>query len=162
MVRPTINSVKHIVQHTPAETTIGTLDSINIANVVENPQSDVAIQIGAGTTLKAVFVEMWFMTTDNQPGSANVTLEKVSSGASLMTFAEQSVLHTYKNKKNVLYTTQGLVGDANTNPMGLIRQWIAIPKGKQRFGLGDNLVLNIAAITGSVNHCGLFIYKAYT
>lgn len=79
-----------------------------------------------------------------------------------MTFTNSATLDSYSNKKNVLYTTQGLTPDANGNPIPFVRQWFKIPKGKQRFGLTDSLVLNISANVEDVTHCGLMIYKEQT
>jgi len=58
-----------------------------------------------------------------------------------------------------LYTTQGLTSEQNANAVPIIRQWFKIPKGKQRFGLGDQMVLNISAAQEGVENCGMFIFK---
>jgi len=81
-----------------------------------------------------------------------------------MTHAQSQILHDYPNKKNLFKTSQGLLGDANSNAVPIFREWIAIPKGKQRIGLGDTLVFNLAALgemDQDVEVCGLVIYKEY-
>ena len=85
------------------------------------------------------------------PGTApNATLSDITS------------MNSYANKKNILYTTQGVLGDTNSNPIPAMRGWFKIPKGKQRFGLGDKLNLNITSLTADgMENCGIFIYKEY-
>jgi len=44
-----------------------------------------------------------------------------------------------------------------------MRGWYKIPKTKQRFGLGDRLVLQIASQgTDALDFCGFATYKEYT
>jgi len=161
MVRAIINSRKHYRQVTLASVLSGANTQESIVIVSQTADESLAQQVGAGTVIKAVFVELWMLATSQQPSTFNVTLEKISSGGPSMSFANSVNLHQYNNKKNVLYTTQGLIGDANSNPTPVMRQWYAIPKGKQRFGLGDSLVLNISSITEDTQYCGLFIFKSY-
>ena len=90
--------------------------------------------------------------------------EKISSGGPLMTQPDTVTLNDYPNKKNILKTSQGVIGDANTNTTPVFREWIAIPKGKQRMGLGDRLMLNVSCLAEAANDleiCGMFIYKEY-
>ncbi len=79
-----------------------------------------------------------------------------------MTFTNSATLDSYTNKKNLLYITQGVSPDANGNPVPVLRQWFKIPKGKQRFGLADALILNLSANVEDMTHCGVFIYKEQT
>ena len=105
---------------------------------------------------------MWYLGSSAQPVFHVSTVEKLTSGASEMTSVQASLLNEYPNKKNIFQTSQGLIGDANTNPIPVFREWIKIPKGKQRMGLGDKLVLNIAARGEAANDievCGFYIYK---
>ncbi len=161
-MKPPINSVKHIVQRSLVTIDTGTILNIGVAAADELPDSSSKVRIGA--TIKAVYVELWYIGSSSQPVTQTSCLEKNVAGAPVMTHAEAQVLHDYPNKKNLYYTTQGIVGDANTNPAPLVRGWFKIPKGKQRFGLGDNLTFNIAALGEAANDlevCGLFIYKEY-
>ena len=161
MVRPVINSRKHYRQVTLASAEMATINQESIVLVTQSVDEGLASQVSAGTVIKAVFVELWLLATSQQPATFVVSLEKISSGGPAQSFANSVNLHQYNNKKNILYTTQGLIGDANSNPTPVMRQWYAIPKGKQRFGLGDSLVLNISSITDDTQYCGLFIFKSY-
>ncbi len=159
MVRPIINSEKKIIQHSLATAGFGTSVTINIADGTETPSS--ANQISVGSVVKAVFMELWVMSAGAQPGATTVIVEKLPGSSANITAGEMASLNTYRNKKNIFYTTQGLVGDSNTNPAPLFRQWIKIPKGKQRFGLGDRLQFTILGLVDDIEFCGLSIYKVY-
>lgn len=162
MVRPTVNSQKHILQ-----SSLFSVAGTSIVNVVplivdESPAG--TQQVAVGTTVKAIYCEYWVQGEATQPTTVNITVEKLESGAANMTFIQSQDLFGYSNKKNIFYTTQGIVGDANSNPIPFLRMWIKIPKGKQRFGLGDSLVVNIACITpdpDGLEVCGMALYKAY-
>jgi len=160
MVRPTINSEKHYNQIPINSVPMGTLTNENIVFVSATPTG--SAQIGPGTVIKAVFIELWILAGSQQPGSFTISVDKLSSGGTAMTFLEGAQLHDYTNKKNVLYVTQGVSPDANGNPVPVLRQWYKIPRGKQRFGLGDSLQLNISANVEDMTYCGLIVFKAYT
>ncbi len=155
-----INSEKHIIQTSPTEAGFGANFAIPVAKAVAAVTGQ-ADEVRVGALIKAVYVELWFQTGDNQPGSTTTMFEKLVSGQDFASIGDMNALHQYPNKKNVFETHQGLIGDANSNPMPLFRGWIKIPKGKQRIGLGDQLVLNVAGLTTAVTFCGLFIYKEY-
>ncbi len=162
-MKPIIHSQKHYVQQ--SRSSIATV-SIGIFDIIDSVQSTVANlvdEVVEGATIKAVFVEMWILDSAND-GSFVITLEKRPSGSPTQTFSNSNALGTYSNKKNVLYTTQGLSANNGVgNPVPIIRQWFKIPKGKQRFGLGDKLVLNITNNgPNNLELCGFFLYKELT
>jgi len=158
-MRPIITSKKHYVQ-TPINTVMeATILNIEYVNAVAEPSA--GRDVLEGSIVKAVYIEMWLLAGANQPGSVTVSVEKVPALADQMTFLQGATLTDYPNKKNILFTSQGVIGDANTNPVPFMRQWFKIPKGKQRFGLGDKLVLNIQANTEDITHCGLAVFKEY-
>ena len=159
MVRPTINSEKHIVQFALTTATAGATVPLEIASASANPTTRTDVRVGA--TIKAVYIEIWANASMNPQGSTVMIVEKQSSGGNPANFSEMGNLHDYNNKKNIFYTTQGVTGDNNSNPIPFIRQWIKIPKGKQRFGLGDSLWLVLSPIVEDLVHCGLSIYKEY-
>ncbi len=159
-MRAQINSEKHIVQY-PIDTVLAGVAQ-NIELIVVNQAGGVGSTIvTAGTTVKAIFIELWLLGATSQVGSTTVIVEKLSSGASAPGLVSMADLHAYQNKKNILYTSEGLTADANGNPTPFIRQWLKIPKGKQRFGLGDSLVMTISPQADDTSRCGMAIYKAY-
>ncbi len=162
MVKPTINSEKHIIQQSTTLVASGGVFNMEILDVVQNPSLSNEVRVGAA--VKAVFVELWLNgegETDDYP-SFTFTVEKTSSGAAPMTFADSIALHAYENKKNILFTSQGIIGVKGTSQsIPIHRSWIAIPKGKQRFGQGDKLFVNLTATNADIQVCGVNIYKEY-
>ena len=155
-----INSEKHYRQVSVDATMGGTIKNNTIVVATETPAGNQS-ECRIGAVIKAVYVEMWVMASAQNIGSQTISLEKRSGDSPLMTFAQAAQLHTYPNKKNILYVTQGLTGENDSNPIPVMRGWFNIPKGKQRFGLGDSLILNLSANVEDLQHCGLYIFKEY-
>ncbi len=120
-------------------------------------------QCPVGAVVKAVYVEMWMMGDGQQPSFQMAIVEKSQGNATVASIAALRDLDNFTNKKNIFHTFQGLIGDANTNPMPIIRQWIKIPRGKQRMGLGDRIRVVFGGLdpVGSVEVCGFTIAKYY-
>ncbi len=162
-MRAVIHRTKHPIQWTlQTITPLATLASETIVTAVQSTLANLANEVEEGAIVKAVFVELWVTSDDTSGSSFVATLEKLPGSGGSMSYAESIDLFSYTNKKNILYTTMGLVGPNDEVPIPLIRQWFKIPKGKQRFGLGDKLVLNISAITNGLNYCGHALYKEDT
>ncbi len=156
-----ITSVKHYVQFTQFTVTSGTLQAKTLCvgtklASVTNPDDVIE-----GSVIKAVYVEFWLMSDDAVNSTFQCNLEKSSEQMSAQTYTNSNLLHEYSNKKNILYSTQGLTAPNVGNPTPVVRQWIKIPKGKQRFGLGDKLKFNISGITNGLLGCGICVYKEY-
>ncbi len=157
-----VNSNKHIVQNVVFPVATATTVNIVLANAVSDPDGTVSDEIRVGATIKAIFCEYWILGDGQQPSAVEMHLEKTVAGTTGPIFANSQSLYVYPNKKNIFYQTQGIVGDANANPIPFIRQWIKIPKGKQRMGLGDLLIMSFANLTADgIEVCGLSIYKEY-
>ncbi len=162
-MKAVIHSTKHIVQSPIDQIATGVAENIIIAQAVESTTANLATEVVEGAVIKAVFVEMWLENQSNL-GHAIVILEKVPLGATGATFAQMGALFSYPNKKNILFTHEGLTAnDAIGNPMPIVRQWFKIPKGKQRMGFSDRLVLTISnPSSNDLNRCGMFIFKELT
>ncbi len=158
-MRPRVHVEKHMVQKSLFAVASGALAVQVIASGLQDPDAAVATNVREGATISAVYCEMWITSDDTAAGTAIITLEKRQSGVGAMTAANSASLDSYANKKNVFYTFQGLIGPNTQIPAASIRQWIKIPKGKQRFGIGDNLVLNVHGQSNGLAACGFFIYK---
>ncbi len=160
-MRPVVQATKKYLQVSLATVAAGAnlnTTLINAVDIIGTNNQDI-IQ---GSIVKAVFVEMWVRAGDTAPGSTLITLLKIPGDGSLPTFADMTNLNDYTNKKNILYHTQGLTNDQDADAIPFVRQWFKIPKGKQRFGLSDRLVLSIAAQAIDNIVCGFATYKAYT
>ncbi len=161
MVRPTVNSNKHYVQQSLATVLGGAQLNIVIADGIDAPGSS-PIGVRVGSSIKAVFIEMWARGSELSPGTVLMTFYKKGAGDAAITLAEAASLHTYNNKKNIFYHTQGLSNDTDSTATPFIRQWFKIPKGKQRMGLNDQLQLNVFS-QGAIDQviCGFMTYKEY-
>ena len=157
-MRPRVNTEKHIRQLPIDSVGTGTINNATVLVAVDQPSSN-AIDVRVGSVVSAVYIELWVLAGSQQPGSITVTLEKLVAGQTPMSFVQGALLNEYPNKKNIFYTTQGVTPDANGNPVPFVRQWIKIPRGKQRMGLGDSMVLNVQANVENETICGVFIYK---
>ncbi len=158
-----INSKKHIVQRTLNVVGEQTIHNVKIAEAqaIEPVAPD---DVVVGAVIKAVFCEYWLHGESAQPCTANWSLEKLPNNGTAMTYGFSQTLDTYPNKHNILKMGQGVIGDSNSNPIPVIREWIKIPKGKQRFALGDELLFNVSC-TGEADNglevCGFSLYKEY-
>ncbi len=159
-MRAPIQSTKHYVLQSLASPTTGTIlvTSIADAAVVRGTAQD---DVVAGSVIKAVYIEMW-QRGGSVEGAVNMALIKIPGTGVIPTFADTANYNDYENKKNILYMTQGLAGDDTTAGVPLLRGWFKIPKGKQRFGLGDQLLLVTAAIGVTIDVCGFATYKEYS
>ncbi len=161
-MKPVIHSVKHIVQYPIDQIATGTKQAIILLTAVESTVANLSTEVVEGAVVKAVFIELWLQNTANL-GESIVTVEKLPNQAG-PSFAQMAALFTYPNKKNILFTHQGLTSnDGIGNPVRILHDWFKIPKGKQRMGLGDKLVINIANVSANdLNRCGMSIYKELT
>ncbi len=163
MVAP-INSIKHYVQQTNLVVASGAISNRFIVVGVVAPATASPGEVIQGAIVKAVYVELWLIGNDSTGvlTSFTLTVEKLSGGQPNQTFTNSQNLSAYPNKKNILYTTQGITSTVvdGANAVPVIRAWIKIPKGKQRIGLGDAIFINVAAV-GVLRICGVYIYKEY-
>ncbi len=162
-MRPVISSKKHYVQITRSQVTTVTRNVEDIVRAVAVPNLGDVDEVVEGAIVKAVYVELWALGTTSGMSQV-VVLVKSPSGVSAPTFTNMNALNGFTNKKNILFTHQGLsANDGIANPMVVMRGWFKIPKGKQRFGLGDKLHLVISnSGTSNLDYCGFAIYKEYT
>ncbi len=162
MVRPMVHSEKHIIQTSIVTAEAGTLETVDLIEGVAVVNKDAAHEVEEGSTIKAVYIEYWVRSSEISPGSGQAIVYKTSADQGTVTLAEMAALNGWNNKKNILYTTQGLYNDQDADATLIGRFWIKIPKGKQRFGLGDKLKFTLSA-AGAIDLvlCGLAIYKEY-
>ncbi len=157
-----IQTEKHYV-HTPIQTvTIGSIArSTIVRSVTVATKGANAFEVEEGSVVKAVYVEYWVTSDDATLSSGTASIEKVPSEATNMTFGQSQALGAYPNKKNLFEVHQGLFPSQTQNPQNIFRHWVKIPKGKQRMGLGDEIVLNISSINDGIKFCGFSTYKEY-
>lgn len=162
MVAP-INSLKHYSHRTHTTVASGAISVNNLVDAIAAPGTANSFSVKNGAVIKAVHLELWAGSNDTAGVYNQFTfiIEKVPASATAMTVAQSANLGAYPNKKNIFYTSQGIIGDNTTNTTPVFKGWILIPKGKQRFGLGDKLVFDFTALGDSIDICGLSTFKEY-
>ncbi len=161
MVRPQVNSVKHIIQHSLTGIVAGNVSNNAVALAAQVGDIDSETEVRIGCSIKAVYLELWLTSDDATQSSTIMVLEKQPIAADNITAAEIADLNPYPNKNNIFYITQGLVGQKVNTATPFVRGWFKIPKGKQRMARGDKINVSILAQSDGINFCGFFLYKEY-
>ncbi len=163
MVRPQVHSTKHFVQLPINQISTGTVENNFIIIATDVLAKNLNSDVEQGCSIKAVFFEMW-VQNEGTLGEFILTISKQTENGAGPTFGEMADLMNYVNKKNVLFTSQGLTpNDGVSGPVNIIRSWVKIPKSKQRFGLGDTLSISISNVSANdLVRCGFCTYKEYT
>jgi len=161
-----IQSIKHYVQFANATIGTGTIANLTVVDAVSVTAVGAnSNEVEEGSIVKAVHIEMWCLCSGSSGAITqfNYVLEKVPAAQTPVTFTQSLNLGAYPNKKNVLYTSQGnlpsRIDTSGTIP--IMRGWFLIPKGKQRMGLGDKIVLSLASTGSALDRCGMMTYKEY-
>ncbi len=164
-MRAPIQSRKHIFQISQSTVAQNAVVITEFVNAIEGVRSQPQ-HVAEGATIKACYVEFWVsQDSASVVGSYTVCLLKNPGNTNNLTATTMAALHDYKNKKNILFTAQGLVTPNDGGQVPVLRSWYKIPKGKQRMGLGDTLevvIRNNNATAIDINFCGLVIFKEYT
>ncbi len=162
MVRPMVHSSKHYVQNSLATIVGGAKLDIILASAVVAPAAALN-EIAEGSSLKACFLEQWLRSSEASPGTFIAALYKSPGSGVSFSAAQMAGMGSSENKKNVLWFGQGLLNDNNADATAIMRSWYKIPKSKQRFGLGDRLILTIFAQAAiDLVSCGFTTYKEYS
>ncbi len=159
-----INTIKHYVQDTNTTISSGAvLNTVIVDAVSQAAAGGLTSDVLEGSIIKAVYVESWLHSQQSAGASVqqNYIIEKVPTGAAGATAAQLLNLGAYDNKKNVLFSSQGNMGDLNQLSIPVFKGWILIPKGKQRFGLGDRLMTSFTPTGAGISMCQGFVYKEW-
>jgi len=162
MVRPMVHSTKHYVQNSLNTIVAGAATNFVMIDAVNVVDKNTTNEVEEGSHVKAIYIEQWVRTGDTSPGSFIMAIYKVPGGGSTFSTGSMAAIGNVDNKKNILYFTQGLNNDQDADAITPYRGWLKIPKSKQRFGLGDRLVVTIFAQALDVINCGFSTYKEYT
>ncbi len=160
-----ITSRKHIFQISQATVSQAARLTTSFITAIEGSRTT-PDHVAEGASVKACYVEFWVsQDSASVVGSYTIILAKNPGGVNAPNAAQMAALHDYSNKKNILFTGQGLLTPNDGGQVPVLRGWYKIPKGKQRFGLGDSMILvirnnNVTAI--DINLCGVIIFKEYT
>ncbi len=161
VVYPT--TVKHFVALTNAGQASGAVAVHQVVNALAlGATINTTDDIIEGTLVQAVHVEYWLNNRGTDTTQFTLIVVKIPSNAANPTVTNMLNLQAYLNKKNILYTTQGNIGEKVNQSIPILNQWLLIPKGKQRFGLGDRLITALLPTGQEIDWCGMAIFKAKT
>ncbi len=159
-----INSIKHYVQFANTQITSGSIRVVPLIDAVVAPATSNAFDVIQGAVIKAIYVEFWLGGDDSIGVESQFvfTIEKNRTTETDPTATNLLALASYPNKKNILYTTQGIIPSMLDGGMTIpvFRGWVKIPKGKQRFGLADQFIVSCTTV-GATRFCGFATYKEY-
>ncbi len=164
-MRAPIHSKKHIVQI--SQSTVSQAMAVNeeLVEAIEGAAS-APDHVEEGALVKAVYVELWLNTASaTVVGSYTCIVYKNPGSGHGIASSELAALHDYTNKKNIFFTSQALSPPTDGGMIPIIKGWLKIPKGKQRFGLADKLTIAIRnnnATAIDLNYCGFATYKEYS
>ncbi len=163
MVRPMVHSVKHYVQQSVFTVLASAIKNTEMVDAVAVVDKNITSEVTEGSSVKAVYVELWLRAGDTAPGSFVFIICKRPGGVNVPSTTEMASLGDWDNKKNILYTTQGLINDQDADAIAIYKGWVRIPKSKQRMGLGDHISWHLFA-QGAIDiiGCGFATYKEYT
>ncbi len=162
MLAPLI-TIKHYINVENAQIASAAIRTIELVQAVAQTAVTNTTDVVEGSLVKTVYCEQWIKSFAGagEDTKFQLVIEKVPAGATPITFTQMNNLMTYPNKKNVLFVSQGVLGDLTTQAIPVIRDWVMIPKGKQRFGLDDRFILTISATAAVIQSCGLAIFKEW-
>ncbi len=164
-MRAPVTSRKHIFQISQATVAQAAVVTTNFIQAIEGSRS-APQHVAEGAVVKACYVEFWVsQDSASVVGSYTIILAKNPGNSNIPSTANLAALHDYDNKKNILFTAQGLLTPNDGGQVPVIRGWYKIPKGKQRMGLNDTMLITIRnnnATAIDINFCGLVLYKEYT
>ncbi len=162
MVRAIVHSTKHYKQDSLFSVASGAVVNKTLIQSVAVVDKNAVNEVEEGCSIKAVYIEYWLTGDDAVQGSFIATLEKVVGDVpDLIAAGQIAALASYTNKKNVFNVIQGLSPPNTQYPMAAFKGWYKIPKSKQRFGLGDKLVLSFFGQSDGLQVCGFTTYKEY-
>ncbi len=122
---------------------------------------DLVNEIQEGSIVKAVYIEIWLRSAATTAASGQMVIYKSEGDTAAPDATEMAALGDWINKKNIFYTTMGLFNDVDADAITAFKGWLKIPKGKQRFGLGDKLRITTFSPTIDMHKCGFATYKEY-
>ncbi len=158
-------TTKHFVPRTNVSISSGAVSNNTVVDAVARGTVRTSVdEIDEGNSVKAVHCEYWLngQAASGADGQFVLTIEKLPSGATAPDATDMANLQSYENKKNILYTTQGVIAGTPAQSLPVIRDWVMIPKGKQRFGLDDKFIISLFASGQALQLCGMAIYKEVT
>ncbi len=154
-----INTLKHIVDRQGGLVATTQVEEILVSAVdnptfVTNPQ-----EISNTSNVTHVFLNVQVAATGTA-ALANVYMFVAKNPAGDLVFPDANAVGKSDLRKHVLHQEM-IMTEKNTTaiPRTLFKGVIKIPRGKQRFGLGDKLIVALLAPGVNFDYCVQCIYK---
>ncbi len=115
-MRPVVITIKHYINNENQQTAAGAINALELIQGVGQTAVVNAQDTVEGSRISAVFIEHWAKSfaAAGEDVKFQFCLEKVPAGATAITFAQMNALMGYVNKKNILFFSQGVLGDLST------------------------------------------------
>ncbi len=161
---PPVVTTKHYVDQTNVALASGAIAVVSLIDgVARSTERTSTNMVDEGAVIKAIYIEWWL----NGSGASGATTQfdfivyKLPGVGTNPTAADLLNKQAWDNKKNILFTSHGNLGGVGNSSIPIIRQWLMIPKGKQRFGLNDRLQIALTTTGEAFQHCGFSTYKEF-
>lgn len=155
-LRP-VNSVKNIVDSVNIGVAAGTTTTVVIANAV-NDYAGATADVPIGSKVSSVYLFFQIQPQAAQ-GQVDAYIAKFPSGISPL--PAPGATGGSPLRKFVLHEEKGIPGTFNNgSPPLTFRGVVKIPRGRQRFGEDDDLVIKVSCST-AYDFCMKAIYKFY-
>ncbi len=140
----------------------GILVHTSVSAVAKGAARSTTDKVEEGCVIKAIHLEYWLNGNgSNQTTQFVLIAYKLPSGLTEPTVSDMLNLQAWPNKKNILFSSQGNLAEGGNSSIPVLRDWIKIPKGKQRFGLEDKFQVAVATVDADLQECGMVTYKEY-
>ncbi len=158
-LRP-INRIKHVVDKQDA-TTAGTQASFNLIVADDDPLLSTPAKVHTGSTVGSIYLKVEAVATTSAALSNCYLIIFKNPGGNL-TIPTANTVGTNDNKRYVIHQEMIMFQQqTNSNPRTLFNGVIKIPKGYQRNGPNDILLLAILAPGVNINFCVQCHYKEF-
>ncbi len=133
------------------------MTTVNLAICVENP-TGLVTDADVGSKIMSMY---YFIQIQPQAVASNVDLYIHQSPSNSLTMPTPGATGGNINRKWILHEEKGVPGAANNgSPPLTFRGVVRIPKGRQRQGEADRIILRMTSAT-AYDACVKCIYKVY-
>ncbi len=163
-MRPTINSIKHIIDVDGELLATGAVSQLNVAVAVPNvdPTTFVPGDVRVGAHVNGLFLSVFIIGASGQEigGSINWYIAKLHEGQSA---PDPNNTGVSKIRNQIFHQEKGLAGSGDGSPMAF-KGVIVVPKSFRRMREGDKIVVALAlngVATSNATFCFKAIYKSF-
>ncbi len=162
-LRP-INRIKHVVD---AQGTIaaGAVNSIAIADATDTPSLAATASVETGSKVNGIYLRVEIASNEAISLGAipNVYMYVAKNPGNNVTLPTANAVGSNDNKRFVLHQEMSMIENKGqgSNARTLFNGVIVIPKGMQRFGPDDALILNILCPALDTVQCVQCHYKEF-